>query len=64
MSASVYAALPKAPGPVDLPSPQCNLSAVEPIGAHLALQMSDERVLELSDQLTCIVGEYVPGSND
>jgi hypothetical protein len=40
---------------VDIPGPQCSLSTVEPIGAHLALQLSGERALKLSDQLARVL---------
>jgi hypothetical protein len=40
---------------VDIPGRQCSLSTVEPIGAHLALQLPDERALELSDQLARVL---------
>jgi hypothetical protein len=32
---------------VDIPAPQCSLSTVEPIGAHLTIQLSDERAEQL-----------------
>jgi hypothetical protein len=39
-------------------------NTVESIGAHLAVQLSDERGLELSDQLTRILSDEAPGSGD
>jgi hypothetical protein len=37
---------------VDIPGPQCTLSTMQPVGAHLTIQLSDEHAAMLRDQLT------------
>lgn len=42
---------------IDVPGPQCSLSTVEPVGAHLTVQLSDERAEQLRTGLVDLLGE-------
>jgi hypothetical protein len=42
---------------IDVPAPQCSLSTVEPIGAHLTVQLTDERAKQLCASLTAVLNE-------